>query len=214
MKLGTSSIVVVVAAAAVWMASTAVNQAQTAAGETPCCGTKVAVVDLEKVFDQFEQTQVLNRKMDAIRKKFTQERESKQQAIQAEQVALEAFAKDSTEYYKRNKDLKKKVLEYRIWEAMTNDEVAQNYRRWVNRTYKMITEAVATTAKADGVKLVITQEQLKTDVKDPKELIARIISRKVVYTAPSIDLTEKVRSKLNADFQKAGGPDAVEFMKP
>jgi len=213
MRLRTSSAVVALGVVAVWMTATTVNQAQPAASSNPQFGTKVGVIDLEFVFDQFEQTQVLNRKMEAYRKKVAQEADVKQQALQSDQAVLDSFAKDSSDYYKRNEEFKKKVIEYRVWEGLTRDRITESYRWWIERTYQMITDEVASVAKAEGVQLVLTKDRLKTDVQDVKELLARIINRKVVYADARVDMTEKVLSSLNAAFQKAGGPDTVEFLK-
>jgi len=214
MKLGMSWAVAAVAASAACMLLASANQAQTPPRAEPGGGTKVGVVDVERVFEECEQTQVLNRKIEAYRKKVAQEVDQREEAMKAEQAALEAFAKDSADYYKRNKEFKQKVLEYNVWKAMTTENMAESYRMWVERTYQMITAEVEAAAKGQGVQLVLVRDRLKTDVKDTQELRARIISRKVVYAEAGIDLTEKVLADLNTNFQKAGGPDAVEFIRP
>ena len=111
MKRRTSSAAVIALTfVTVWMVSVTANKAQPAASSGSRHGTKVGVVDLERVFDQYEQTQVLNRKMDAYTKEILKEGDERQQAIQAEQVALEAFAKDSADYFKRSQELRKKMM--------------------------------------------------------------------------------------------------------
>jgi Skp family chaperone for outer membrane proteins len=217
MKASASTVAVVMTAAAVWVAATAVNSAsaQNKPAVSPGKATRIAVVDIVKVFDTFEQTVVLNKKLDAHTKMLSEEAEKRGREAQAEQEALQAFAPDSADWYKQNTKVKKMVFENEVWRQLQREEIGESHKRWVLRTYQMMVAEIEKAAKAHGVDVVLTREQLKSDVGDSKAVLAQILNIKVVYadSSPEIDLTEEVLANLNAEFQKRGGAAAIEFSK-
>lgn len=177
--------------------------------------TRVAVVDIVKIFDTFEQTVVLNKKLDAHTKMLGEEAEKKAKQTEAEQKALEAYAPDSADWYKQNEKVKKMVFENEVWRQLERDQIAESHKRWVLRTYNSMIGEIEKVAKTRGIDVVLTRERLKGDVGDSKAVLAQILNIKVVYadSSPNIDLTEEVLANLNADFQKRGGAAAIEFSK-
>jgi Skp family chaperone for outer membrane proteins len=217
MKASFGSAAVVLTAVSVWLAAAAINQAaqNKAAAAASGGATRVAVVDIVKVFDTFEQTVVLNKKLDAHTKQLGDEAEKRSQSVQSEQQLLSAMTPDSADWYKQNEKVKKMVFENEVWRQLERDNIAESHKRWVQRTYQMMTSEIEKVAKAHGVDVVLTRERLKTDVGDSKALLAQILNIKVVYasTDPGVELTEEVLANLNAEFQKRGGAASVEFNK-
>jgi len=217
MKLSTNTVAVVVVAGAAWVAATAVNSASAQNKPAASTGraTRIAVVDIVKVFDTFEQTVVLNKKLDAHTKSLSEEAERRGREAQAEQEALQAFAPDSADWYKQNAKVKRMILENEVWRQLQREEIGESHKRWVLRTYQMMIAEIEKVAKARGVDVVLTREHLKGDVGDSKALLAQILNIKVVYADPSpeIDLTEEVLANLNAEFHRRGGAAAIEFNK-
>ena len=163
------------------------------------------------MFDSFNQTKVLNTKIEAHRRGLAQQAEKKEQEIKAEQAALEAFAESSAEWYKRNEQVKRMMFEYKLWEETERQKISDRHKLWVQRTYDMMAAEIARVARARGAQLVVTTEELKMDVPDSKALISLIMNRKVIYFDPALDLSEEVLANLNAAFEKAGGEKSVEF---
>jgi Skp family chaperone for outer membrane proteins len=217
MKASVSTLALVATSAVVWLAATTVNQAaqNKAAAAAPGGSTRLAVVDIVRVFDTFEQTVVLNKKLDAHTKLLGEEAEKRGKEVQAEQEALQAFAPDSADWYKQNEKVKKMVFENEVWRQLERDGIAESHKRWVLRTYQMMTAEIEKVAKAHGVDIVLTREKLKGDVGDSKAVLAQILNIKVVYASsdPSIDLTDEVLANLNGEFAKRGGAAAIEFSK-
>lgn len=200
---------VAVAAVAVW------GGAASGAGQAvnPAGGTRVAVVDLVRVFNEFDQTRVLNQKMSLLEDELRGEDQRKTAEIESQKNALNAFAPDSAEYKKQSEALKRLMIEYQVWKSMEQDRVAQAHLRWVNRTYRRVEEEVAAIAQARNFQLVITKEELDTSITDSKVMLKQIVGRKVLFADASVDLTDEVLARLNAAFQKAGGARAIDFNK-
>jgi Skp family chaperone for outer membrane proteins len=213
MTKGKGWIAVVLTAAIVWALSNTVNLAQNASS-SGAAGSQVACVNLVHIFDNFEQTKVLNQKRLEDMKELDQVRQEKAKDIQAEKDALEAYSPDSAEYFKRSKKLKKMQYDFEVWKRLEQDRIAEAYLHWYRKTYKMMMQEIEQVAKKRGVDLVVTQEDLNLrEAQDVKSLIQQIFLRKVVYNSPRVDLTEQVLSNLNAEFAKAGGADSVEFSR-
>ncbi len=215
MKTGIGTLAVAVAAVVVWLAATTIIAAQNKPAPAQAGATRIAVVDIVKVFDTFEQTVVLNKKLDAHTKMLGEEAEKRAKLAQTEQEALQAFAPDSADWFKQNEKVKKMVFENEVWRQLEREQIAESHKRWVLRTYNMMTAEIQKAAKSHGVDIVLTREQLKGDVGDSKALLAQILNIKVVYadSNPNIDFTEEVLANLNAEFQKRGGAAAIEFSK-
>jgi Skp family chaperone for outer membrane proteins len=221
MKSGRNVVVAITAIGIIWAVASQMNGAQPKAGAgggtllkaAAAGGARVAVVDLVKVFNEFEQTKAVNQKMQDYRNKLNQESDKKVQEIKTEEQALENFDPNAADYHTRSQKVKRMKLEYGVWESLEKDYVTESYMSWVKRTYKAVTDGIAEVAKKNGVQLVITQEQVDTSVSKPDVLLQQILNRKVVYSDDSLDMTAEVLATLNAAFAKAGGPASVQFGK-
>ena len=218
MKRGTSWAAVLVTAAVVWMVSGTRSAARNDAAPAPSGGTRVGVVDLVRVFNEFKQTKTLNQKMQDYRNKLGEDKDKRQQEINAERAALDAFSPDSADWFKRNESLKKKRFELEIWQAMESDQLTDHHLRWVKRTYEMVTKEVSEVARKRGLQLVVTREEMDTpSTTDTSKILQatfqQILNRKVVYSDAAIDVSDEVLANLNAAFEKAGGEKAIEVTK-
>jgi Skp family chaperone for outer membrane proteins len=189
-----------------------------ARNEMPTGGTRVGVVDLVAIFNDFQQTKVLNQKMQEHRNQLGQEADRRMQEINAKRAALAGFTPDTPDWFKRNEELKKMRFDYRVWEAFEEEELAEHHLRWIRRTYDAVTDEIADVARQHGVHLVVTREELdtppNTDTKTMVEALFRqILARKVVYSEPAIDLSQVVLANLNGKFERAGGARTVDPTK-
>ncbi len=215
MKRGMTALALGLAAGLAWMVSTAFSASSS---EAPAGGTRVAVIDLVRVFNEFKQTRALNQKMQEYRTKLGEEKDKRIQDINAGKAALDAFTPDSSDWYKRNEELKKQRFSFEVWQAIEMDNLAAHHLRWTKRTYQMVTEQIAAIAKRRGAHLVITREEIDTpSTTDTAKLLQamdqQILNRKVVYSDPAIEISDEVLAELNAAFEKAGGEKALDVTK-
>lgn len=205
MTRGVSWIALLVTVVVVWTVSTRLNHAQPAAA--PAGGTKIAVVDLVRVFNDFEQTKLVNQKMQETRRELGLQADDKMKKINAEKAALDAFTPDSPDWHQRRKRVRQMLYDYQIWEQLKKDWITEDHILWAKKTYQMVTDEIARVAKTKGFQLVITQETIDTNVTDWKVLYQQMLNRKVVYAEPVIDLTNEVLANLNASFD----PNSVKL---
>jgi len=208
MNRRTSGVVVVLAAAVVGVLLARVNQAQTPAG---AAAMPVGVVDLVKVFNEFEQTKALNTELERYRRHLSDEQQKREEQLSVERQTLQGFAPDTAEYRKRSAALKKLIIEYQAWLATEREVLKDEHGRWIERTYQMVTQSIAEVARRKGLQLGRTREELETDVVDAEVLKKQILNRKVIYYDPMLDITDDVLVILNDAFAKAGGANSVKL---
>jgi Skp family chaperone for outer membrane proteins len=205
---------IVAAAAAIAAVSTAWNLAADPPAAAPAgVPTRVAVVDIVKVFNEFDQIKVLNQKMSALEADLQAQDQKKNQEIESQRGAVKAFSPDSPQHKKANDDLRTMLVNYQVWKLEAQDRMSQNHLRWVNRTYESIRTQVAAVAKAKGFQVILTTQELDTSITDSKVMLKQIIERKVLYFDPVVDLTADVLAALNNAFAAAGGARSVDVDK-
>jgi Skp family chaperone for outer membrane proteins len=208
MKTGISLMAIVFTAATAWSLAAADKDAQPAAGKG---ATKVGVVDLVKVFNDFEQTKVLNAEIDKYKTKLGEEKAQREEKIDTEKKTLQTFAPDSADYQRRVREVKRMMIEYRAWLESEQQNLTDEHRRWIERTYDMVTQTTAAVAQAHGIEVVITKEDLDRSVSDTTVLLKQILNRKVLYSSPDLDITDEVMKNLNDAFAKSGGVKSIQF---
>jgi Skp family chaperone for outer membrane proteins len=184
------------------------GQAQTPA---PAGILPIGVVDLVKIFNDFELTKALNATLEREKRRLTEEQQKREEKLTVERDTLQGFAPDSAEYRKRSGELKTLVINYQAWLTGERESLKDAHRRWIERTYADITKAVEQVAKSKGLQLVLTREELETNVDDVTVLQKQILNRKVLYYEASMDISDSVLAAANDAFAKAGGAGAIKF---
>ena len=138
----------------------------------------MAVVDLVTLFNDFEQTKVLNQKMSDLEQQLSDEDRTRSAKVDTLANALKGFVPDSADYKKRSDELFEEKVRYQVWKSSKQDELARAHLRWVNRTYEKVEKEVAAAAKAKGFQIVITKEELDKTVDDSKVMLKQIIGAK------------------------------------
>ncbi len=212
MRGGSKRMAVLVTAVVVGGVGAGLNRAQNPAAPPDC--TRVAVVDVVKVFNEFEQIKALNQKMAEYRAKRIEEGNEREAELNRIKRELdEVFAPDSAEWAARNKEFTKKKIEFRVWQEVEAERGLEIHKRWLKEIYQMIVDEAGRVAKARGIQLVLTREELDEDADDIKMLLRQIFNRKVIYADQTLDLSDEVLRNLNDAFEKKGGAKLLEFDK-
>jgi len=184
----------------------------TSRAQTPAAvPMRIAVVDVSKVFNEYQQTKDLNSQFDQRRKEIEAEAEKRREAINQKKLELDAFPPDSPDYLARHKELLRLQIELDVYLRVVEADLRRERKVWMEQTYKQITEAVARLAKQRGYALVLTYEELDTDVADEGALRQQIMLRKVIYADPRVDLTQPVLEELNRQYKRKGGGATIKI---
>lgn len=164
--------------------------------------TKVGVVDMSFVFDSYDRSkdeqQDLRKKQEEAEGKLKQMRDR----VEALKAELENFNPDSKDYVKRHEELLKLTVEFDVYRRVQIENVATEMRVLYEEIYAEMIKGVEAVAKEQGLDLVLYKDEVKI-LKDDKLDIVRdkILQRKVLYSAKTIDVTDPVLQHLNQQFK-------------
>lgn len=207
MRLGYVALAIT-AAAAVAFVGVRSTVGQAAATWQP---TRVAVVDLTKIFDGFQQTRDLNdllqQRGDAIVKEGT----DKEKSLTNRQKELDAFKPDTPDFDKRYQELMKQVIDFRAWQQFMREQVENEHRVWLKKTYQQILESVSQISAERGIDLVLYNQEPRVEGENVQAMRENILQRKVVWSAKQNDITDQVIQRLNRDYEKQGGKKSMKL---
>lgn len=164
--------------------------------------TKVAVVNLDKVFDQYQRKQDLSADIDAKRREYQSQIEQQRDAIEAEQALLENLKPDSDEYQTRSQALRKQAIEISVFAEYSSNEIERELRRLTQNIYEELLEVVKIVADNENIDLVIYADEIQFDPQDDRmKLLAKIHQRKVLYASDNVDITDKVLEAANRRYK-------------
>jgi len=202
-------IVVGTIAVIAWVLASSANLAQTPAPSG--ASASIGVVDLVRVFNEFEQTRALNAELERYRQRLSEEQQQREEKLAIERQTLQGFAPDSTEYRERRQALQKMVIEYQAWLTVESETLKEEHFRWIERTYAAVIRGIDEVARRKGVQVVLTREELDTSVEDATVLQQQILNRKVVYYDETLDMTDDVLAVINETFTKGGGAGTIHI---
>lgn len=209
MQIRIRELTIVAVGVAAWIVATQAKSAQTANSTS---GTmRIGVVDLVRVFNEFDQTKALNAELEKYKVQISDEKAKREERLDVEKNTLQGFSPDSAEYVQRLKAFKKTMIEHKAWLAATREDIGDEHRAWIERTYTAVTAGIAAVAKQRGIDVVLTREELDTNVAETEALLKQILNRKVVYFDSNLDVTEAVLVNLNETFAREGGAKKIHF---
>lgn len=168
----------------------------------------VAVINLSVVFDQYRLTKDLEAKFTTRQRQMESEAQRQRDEIEVKRQALASFKPGTDDYNARRDEVTKMVIEYQIRTEVQKEQLRESHKQWLLKIYQDVRGAVAAVAKEDGVDLVLTYEEVTADAPDSKALRQQLLLEKVFYFGEKLDLTEKVISRVNADY---AGPEGIEL---
>ena len=163
---------------------------------------RVAVVNIVKVFNEFQQTKELNTQFEQRRQEVQLEVDSRDREIELKARELEAFHPDSTDYNQRRRELLRLQIDRDNYMRLAEIDVRDQFKTWTERTYEMVCTAAAKVAERHGFDLVLTSEDLNTEVPDANALKQQIRLRHVIYADDRADITAEVLDMLNHEYKQ------------
>lgn len=193
----------VVIGAVIWRESMAQSNVPAAPA-----ATRVGVCDIEQIFRNYQRAKDLLAEMNKKNEDIKNEDEKRSKAVMALQAEVEGLLKNSKEREKRESELQMKAIEQKNWREFQETLTMREYVRLQMELYDDIVKTIGETAKENGVQMVLYQDrgEMTMDYNEPNVMKAvrnSIQTRKVLYSDPSLDLTDRVLLKLN-DKYKAG----------
>jgi Skp family chaperone for outer membrane proteins len=163
--------------------------------------TSVAVVDIVKLFNEYQRTKEINDRLTKQQQDLQTQRKQKLDRIDALKAELENFHPDSKDYYERQKELLKLSIELDSYSRVTAEEIKREFQVLTEDIYKEMTAAIEAVAKEAGYELVLFVDKMEIKGDTFPTLLENIRQRKVLYNAPRLDITDSVLDYINQDYK-------------
>lgn len=170
----------------------------------------VAVLDVARVFEEYELTRDLETRFEEHRRAAADEAERRRAAAEQMRRALSAFDPESEDFARREAELTRAEIEFQVWSVQMEKKLKNDHKRWLLRIYDNTKAEVAKLAEERNVDLVVTYDRLTEDAPDSVTLRQQILLQKVIYHSGRIDLTDEILKRLNAAYRDAGGMPSLD----
>jgi Skp family chaperone for outer membrane proteins len=208
-----STIVCTVIAAAAALAGVGYAIGQTnaqpgsAAAVAPATPTRMAVVDLVRVFNECAMIRDLNSVFTETRRAIQDEAQTRAKVVEDAETKVQAFRPGSPDYDKAVRDAGQKRIQFNVWFETMRAQVKNEEFRWMIEAYNMSNQVISAIATSRGIDMVTLVEPFAPELAEGElqALQAQIRARKVVYNAPTLDITNAVIDDMNRHYQQRGG---------
>lgn len=175
---------------------------------------RIAVVNLPQVFDGYRMTKDLEQRFDNKRLAIREEAENRRQSMDNQRAALEAFDPASKDYTERREELLRQQIEFQVWLEFEEQRLKAEHMSWLLQIYQTVGQVVERAASRRGIDLVLTYDEISTDVADSFALRQQFLLKKVLYFSHRLDLTEQVLKELNEQYAAKGGAASLGSAPP
>ncbi len=166
--------------------------------------TRVAIVSIPVVSQNYQKTTDLEAKFEEIRQKLNRQREAmKDKIIRMGRSLQEAFKPGTDEFRERRKQLAMLEAELQWFDESEGQRVDRGLADSLKEIYTDIQEVVRKVAEQEGIDIVLTSDQLPPTAPDSVARIRQqILLQKVIYWNPRVDITDKVVAQLNSKYRR------------
>jgi len=193
------SMIVLAAVAVAFGTTTLVSNLSAQANKKP--GTPVAVVDIEKVFNELQERGAVEASIQSKIAELQKWEQEKRKEIAALQSDLELMKAGTDAYDQTREKLRKALIELRVELEVGQRQVEQEKALQLEGLYLKMIDTVGQVAQQQGFELVMFKDNTPPMRGANQQQIAALIQvRKCLYAADHLDLTDQVKQKMNNDF--------------
>jgi Skp family chaperone for outer membrane proteins len=169
--------------------------------------TKAAVCDLFVILKNYDRGNDLKKELKARIDKITAEGDKRGKEITKIQDTLEELKPGSKEYDAQLNKMTQLTIDRQAFLNYQDELAKRETYRYTKEVYQDVLDAVEKVAKERGYQLVLFKESANLTSRTYDELLEQIARRKVLYSDPSLEITDDVLKRLNRDYAvKKGNP--------
>jgi Skp family chaperone for outer membrane proteins len=161
--------------------------------------TSVAIVDLQRVFENLKEQQQVKADLQARGEELQREREQRRKDLATLQGDLDLLQPGSPAYKAKEAELNKALIDIQVWQQFESQRLQLEERLQVENLIRKTNEAIERVAQDAGYSLVLfTNQPVNLRAGDSQQ---QINIRMVAYHSDAIDLTDQVIQRMNNEFQ-------------
>lgn len=175
--------------------------------QTTSSGVKIAVLDIETVFNELSERGDVEADIQSRIGDLQKWEQDKQKAIRQKKADLDIMSPDSPNFDRTRKELERMVIELQVETKVKQRQLEAEKAIQLESLYRKIIDGVEAIAKQRGYDMVLLKDRMPNLRGANQQQIAALIQvRKLLYSSPSLDITDQVKQKLNNDYaNKAAG---------
>jgi Skp family chaperone for outer membrane proteins len=168
---------------------------------------KTAVCDLFVVLKNYDRGNDLKKELKARVDKITAEGDKRGKEITKIQDTLEELKPGSKEYDVQLNKMTQLTIDRQAFLNYQDELAKRETFRYTKEVYQDVLDGIEKVAKERGVQLVLFKESPNLVSRTYDELLEQISRRKVLFSDPSLDITDDVLKRINRDYVvKKGTP--------
>lgn len=171
-------------------------------GTTMAKEMKVGVVNLNKVFDQYDKRKELENDFRDIRNRSEEVLKAKQDEAMALRDEIQLLDPGSAARKKKEEDMEKLLLYLQIEDEVARKNLTKAEKEFYEELFQDINAVVEEVGKKEGFDLILKKEDIDTKSADLVELRLKIGIGTVLYFSNALDVTDKVVESLNRRYKK------------
>lgn len=176
------------------------------AAPTPSDPTRVATVDLERVFNSIDRYAESQAKMKA----FADELDAKVKAAEANvkelEAELESYQNGSPAQTQAITKLQSALGEFRAVQQFANARLEIERAKSLRETYGAIKEAARRLAERDGLDYIMLDDSLpEMDPSNAQKTMQQISARRFIFASPKTNVTERLVALMNEEWKNGKG---------
>ncbi len=169
----------------------------------PAQPVAVAVVDVQKVFNESDERANVEANIQGRIAELQKLEQDKRQQIENLRTDLEIMDTQSPNYTRKRDELRQALIDLRVHLEVAQREIEHEKALQLEAIYRKVIDVIQTIAQAEGYDIVLFRDHIPDITNASQQQIAGLIQvRKVLYSADRLDLTERVKQKLNAGFER------------
>lgn len=163
---------------------------------------KVGVVNLNKVFEQYDKRKELESDFRDIGSRAEDTLKTKQEEAIALREEIQLLEAGSMARKKKEEELEKLLLYLQVEDEVAKRNLAKAEKDFYEELFKDINAVVDEVGKKEGFDLILKKEDIETKSADLLELRLKIGIGTVLYFSNALDVTDKVIESLNRKYKK------------
>lgn len=168
----------------------------------------VVTVDLEAVFDGLDERSALDERLTARARTLEEEGRKRREAIDLLITDRDLWPETSDEYRQLDAQIAQQSVDLQAYLEFAQWQLDQEKARSLRAIYRKIKDTIAVMSQENGYDLVIVDDSVVSLPEGPSEAetTRQISARRLLYSAPSIDATQAVAARMNADYAAGTTP--------
>lgn len=171
----------------------------TAASALQAKPTALAVVDLQRTFENLKQQQQIRADLQTRQEQLRQQQEERRKQVSTLQADLDLLAEGSAAYQQKAAERDKAVIELQVWQEYEARKLRIDEQLMIEQLFREAQDTIERVAKDNGFDVVLFKNQVVNMQGGQNQQTLNI--RIVAWNSETIDLTDQVIQRLNNEFQ-------------